>query len=233
MATAPVSTRSPSSPGHSGRIDALIVDRQALAREGLRAMLRGSRVQLTADTEDAEDALRITRRQPPDIVLMDTRSTGALGFNSIELIREASPGTAVLMLSGRRSADEVRQCLRAGAAGYLAKDFTPDTLLRAVEAVMAGGTVIDPQALTEFVQTLSAPEVGSTAAERARISRLTTRDRAMLRALARGRSNREIAAMLNFTVGTVKNRVAEIYRKLDVADRVEAVYFATRCGIVK
>ncbi len=196
-------------------------------------MLRGSRVQLTADTEDAEAALRLTRRQPPDIVFMDTRSTGALGFNSVELIREASPRTAVLMLSGRCSADEVRQCLRAGAAGYLAKDLTPDTLIRAVEAVMAGGTVIDPRALTEFVETLSAPEVGPTATERVRISRLTPRDRVMLRALARGRSNREIAAMLNFTVGTVKNRVAEIYRKLGVADRVEAVYFATRCGIVK
>ena len=88
MATAPVSTRFPFGPGHPGRIDALVVDRHILAREGLRAMLRGSRVQLTADTEDAEDALRLTRRQPPDIVFMDLRMPVMDGFQALEVIKK-------------------------------------------------------------------------------------------------------------------------------------------------
>ncbi len=139
----------------------------------------------------------------------------------------------VLVLAERLSVDGLRNALRVGVGGYVSRDTNPGDLEQHVIALALGGTVIEPALLSVFLGQLQAGDVGLTEAEAANLRELSERDTQMLKSLAQGMSNREIALEFSLATGSVKNRFVPLYRRIGVSDRVEATAFALRAGLLK
>ena len=139
----------------------------------------------------------------------------------------------VLVLAERLSVDGLRNALRAGVSGYVSRDTNPGDLEQYVVTLALGGTVVEPALLSVFLGQLQAGDVGLTEADAANLLELSARDRQMLKSLAQGKSNREIALDFGLATGSVKNRLVLLYRRIGVSDRVEATTFALRAGLLK
>jgi DNA-binding NarL/FixJ family response regulator len=202
------------------RIRILIVDDHPVVRDGLRAILeRQPDLTVVAEASTGEGALTEYRRHRPDVTLMDLRLRGMGGVEATERLCREFPGSRVLVLSTYRVEEEIYQALRAGARGYLLKDATREELLAAVRAVHRGQRPISPEAVDRLAARLPGSD-------------LTARERDVLRLLVRGRSNKEIAAALSLTEGTVKGYLHDVFGKMGVADRTEAATQALARGIV-
>lgn len=203
-------------------IRVLLAEDQALVRDGLRLLLElQGDFQVTA-VEDGEQALACARRSPPDVALLDVRMPRLDGIACVRELKRLLPGLPVLMLTTYDDDRLVRECLAAGAAAYLLKDMDPEDLANAIRLVVAGGTLIPG----DLARRLLAPGPGADTApagEEPPAEPLTPRQREVLALLAEGLSNREIAERLFLSEGTVKNVVSEIYARLNVRDRVQAV----------
>ncbi len=214
-------------------IPVMIVEDHAVMRKGLSALLRETSARVVAETADPDSALKEALRVGPAVVLIDQDEGIQPAFDSIAALRRVLPSARVIVLSDRASLDGVKQALRSGASGYLLKAISRNELVLAIENVARGGTVIAPTALTDLVQTITGQQLGPSRADRTLLDRLNERDLQILKEAAQGRTNAEIAASTCFSVGTIKNRLADIYRRIGVVNRAEAAYFATRAGIVK
>lgn len=214
-------------------IPVMIVDDHAVVRKGLSALLRDTSARVVAETADPGSALREALRVGPAVVLIDQDDGVHAAFDSIAALRRILPSARVIVLSERASLDGVKQALRSGASGYLLKAISRNELVLAIENVARGGTVIAPTALTDLVETITGQQLGPSREDRKLLDRLNERDLQILKEAAQGRTNAEIADSTCFSVGTIKNRLADIYRRIGVANRAEAAYFATRAGIVK
>ncbi len=209
------------------RIRIVIVDDQALVREGLAALLA-----LTPDLDvvgtaaDGRAALALVAAQRPDVALLDVRMPGMSGVAAAREIRAHYPQTRVIVLTTFDNDEYVFEALQAGAAGYLLKNADPDYLAAAIRAVHAGDAVLDPAVTQKVIR--RAARSGDV--EPAPIERLTRRERDVLRLMAAGAANSEIAAQLCLAEGTVKNHVSHILDKLGARDRAAAVRLAVEWG---
>jgi DNA-binding NarL/FixJ family response regulator len=211
------------------KIRVLIADDQPLARAGFKAVLEATgTVEVVAEAENGEQAVALARRHDPDVVLMDVRMPG---MDGIEATRRM-PHQKVLILTTFGLDEYIIEALRAGASGFLLKDAPVEELVRAVRAVAAGDAQLSPavtkRLLDQVARRLPAPVERDAAA----LARLTEREREVLRLLAVGMSNAEIASALVISEPTVKTHVSSVLGKLGLRDRVQAVIYAYENGVI-
>lgn len=202
-------------------IRVLVVDDQELLRRGLRLLLETvNDIEVVDEAANGREALVRVERSRPDVVLADARMPVLDGDGFVAACAEKHPGLPVLVLSTFDDAEVVRAVHAAGAAGFLLKDVSTDTLADGIRAVRSGGLVLDPRVARMVVSPPQDP-----------LSALTAAERSVAERIARGMSNAEIAADLSLAEGTVKNTVSALFRKLEVRDRTAlalAVARATR-----
>lgn len=213
-------------------IRVVIADDQPLIRQGFRMILAAQAdVEVVGEASNGYEAIEQARRWDPDVVLMDIRMPG---FDGIEATR-AIEGPRVLMLTTFGHDEYVVDSLRAGASGFLLKDATPEELVHAIRVVARGDSLLDPAVTTSLIARIlpvlpdaagpSAPSAPSAELRRA-LGELTDREQDVLRLMARGNSNAEIAAALFISETTVKTHVSHVLTKLGLRDRVQAVVLA-------
>ncbi len=230
----------------------LVVDDHTLFRRGLTALLaRDPRLQVIADAADAGQAQRKAQELQPDLILLDNHLPGVNGVDALPALREAAPAARILMLTVSEDENDLAAALRGGAAGYLLKTIEGDALTAAIERAMQGDSVVAPEMMSKLVAAYrgattgtapagassgaaaatTAPARPATHAE-ASIASLSPRERDILRGIARGASNKEIARQHGIAETTVKIHVQHILRKLDVSSRVHAAVIATEHGLL-
>lgn len=207
----------------------VIVDDHAIVRQGLRSVLeREDRLVVVGEAADAAETLDVVPRTTPDIVLLDLKLSTASDSEGIELCRTITdryPGAAVLVLTTFLDESLVLRAIRAGARGYVVKDVDTSGLVRAIRDVSDGGSAFDARSAAAMVRGLHHPEPPKS-------SELTAREREVLQLLASGCSNRVIGERLFVSETTAKFHVGNILRKLGVARRAEAVYEASKAGLI-
>jgi DNA-binding NarL/FixJ family response regulator len=204
-------------------IRVLIVDDQPLVRAGLRRILEAQDdIEVGGEASDGEEALRLLARSRPDVVLMDIRMPG---LDGIETTRRLT-GARVLILTTFELDEYIVDALRAGASGFLLKDVEPAELVQAVRIVAAGDALLAPSVTRRLLDQVATRLPGVEHAPPKGFERLTAREREVLRLVARGLSNAEIANQLVVSETTVKKHVSHLLAKLDLRDRVQAVVLA-------
>ena len=210
----------------------LICDDQAIVCEGLRAILAPvSQIEVVGVAKNGIEAIDQTRRFQPDLVLMDLKMPKMNGIQATKAIREQFPKVRVLVLTTYDADDWVINAIRNGAAGYLLKDTPQEELVKAIINTARGGNPIDPQVTGKILDHI-ARQPAMPYPDQKLISQLGEREREVLRLLASGLSNTEIAQTLFLSEGTIKNYVSMIFSKLGVADRTQAAILAIRAGLV-
>jgi DNA-binding NarL/FixJ family response regulator len=210
----------------------LVVDDQRLVREGVASLLAlEPGIEVVGTAADGREAVEHAVTRQPDVVLMDVRMPGTDGVEATATVRRRAPGVRVVMLTTFDDEDYVVRALRAGASGYLLKDLPAADLARAVRLAHAGVDQFDPAAVGRLLAALHRPaDPGADVAAAGRTG-LTLREVEVLRLLARGASNREIAARLVVSEGTVKNHVSHILARLGLRDRTQAALHARDLGL--
>ncbi len=200
----------------------VLADDQELLRDGF-SMILGSQpdLEIVGLAADGVEAVEQVRESRPDVVLMDIRMPRLDGLDATAQILAEVPGTRVLVLTTFDLDEYVYRALRAGASGFLLKDAPRETLIAAVRSVAAGGSLLSPSITRRLVETFRAPASGTE-----RVESLSDREREVLGMIARGLSNREIAADLFLSEATVKSHVAHILGKTGCRDRVHLVMLA-------
>ncbi len=211
----------------------VLADDQPLVRGGFRLILEAEDdVQVVGEASDGEEAIAITRRLQPDLVLMDVQMPKLDGLEATRRIaQDVGIRSRVLILTTFEQDDYVFEALRAGASGFMLKNAAPEDLVRAVRIVAAGEALLAPSITRRVIE-----EYSQRAAPRkndAGLDQLTEREIEVLRLLATGKSNAELAAHLYLGEGTVKTHVSHVLGKLGLRDRVQAVVFAYESGLVE
>ncbi|GAA2650398.1 response regulator transcription factor [Nonomuraea recticatena] len=214
-------------------IKVLLVDDHALVRAGLRLLLE-TEDGLTAVGEavDGLDAVRQSHALRPDVVLMDLHLPGMDGVAATERIVAELPQVRVLALSTFDLEEHVVAALRAGASGFLPKDASPEELIEGIRIVHRGEATVAPRLLLGLIGTFVRPTRPRVVEVPAELSGLNERERQVLELIARGLSNGQIAEEVGLSVSTVKNRVSDVFAKLGVRDRAQAVIAAYEAGLV-
>jgi DNA-binding NarL/FixJ family response regulator len=206
-------------PAPTRKIRVLLVDDHMAIRMGLMTAIGDAPdMEVVADAEDGDEGIEAFRRHRPDVVIVDLRMQGTSGVALIRSLREEFGTVAMLVYSNYARGEEIYQAIHAGASGVVLKDMPLDHLLAAIRTVYSG---------EQYMPTQVAAKVG----ERL-LARLSQREMEVLRLLATGMSNCEIADRLGLVVGTVKIYVANIFSKLGVSDRTQALVTAVRRGII-
>src|SRR5438552_7012918 len=202
----------------------LLVDDHGVVRKGLRLFLKyDPELEVVGEAADGAQALRLARELKPDVVLMDLLMPVMDGITATATIRSELPDTEVLALTSVLEDASVVGAVRAGAIGYLLKDTDAEALCRAIKAAGAGQVQLTPQAAARLMQVVSVPESPEA---------LTERETDVLRLLAQGQANKQIARSLNIAEKTVKVHVSNILSKLGVQSRTQATLYAIRIGLV-
>jgi DNA-binding NarL/FixJ family response regulator len=211
----------------------VVADDQALVRAGFRMILDSQDdIQVVGEACDGDEAVAACRRLRPDIVLMDVRMPRLDGLQATRSILGGGDGPRILMLTTFDLDEYVYAALQAGASGFLLKDVSPERLIAAVRGVAEGDALLAPTITRRLIERFARPPALPSIATGA-ISTLTPRELEVLKLLARGQSNAEIAHTLVLSEATVKTHVARIFGKLDVRDRAQAVVHAYEMGIVQ
>lgn len=214
------------------KIRILLVDDQALFREGLRTLLGvHDDFAVVAEAANGAEALERVHAARPDVVLMDLRMPVLDGVAATRRLRDAHPECRVIVLTTFDDDDDVFEALRAGAVGYLLKDVSSSRLAEAIRAAARGESFLEPSVAAKVVAEFSRLSRALPARHADLAEPLTERELEVLRLLARGRSNREIAEHLVLAEGTVKNHVTHILGKLGVPDRTRAALKARDLGL--
>jgi DNA-binding NarL/FixJ family response regulator len=205
------------------KITVLIADDHPVVRQGLRVLLSlHADIEVAGEAGDGAEAVELAAAVAPDVVLLDLKLPGLDGLGVLAELRDRNLPARVLVLTSVADSASVTVAMRAGAAGFLYKDVDPDALVRAVRSVHDGHTVLAPEAAATLVRSRSRPSAGGG------LDALTAREREVLAQIAEGRSNREIARLLNMSEKTVKTHVSSVLAKLGVADRTQAALHAVR-----
>ncbi|NIJ11005.1 DNA-binding NarL/FixJ family response regulator [Saccharomonospora amisosensis] len=205
----------------------LLVDDHAVVRRGLTAYLdMVNDITVVGEAKDGRDALRYLAESAvrPDVVLMDLLMPGIDGVEATSVIARDYPGVAVVVLTSFGEGERVRAALEAGASGYLLKDAEPEEVADAVRAAMRGETRLSGRVARCLTRELSAPGSG--------LAALTSREREILKLVAQGCSNREIAQRLTISERTARTHVSNVLAKLHLASRTQAALLAIREGLV-
>ncbi|GAA2869416.1 response regulator transcription factor [Streptosporangium fragile] len=212
-------------------IRVLLVDDQTLVRQGIRSLLElSAEVQVVAEADDGLTGLTAAREHEPDVVLLDLRMPGHDGLWMLDALREARIEVAVLVLTTFDDDELVLRAVRAGAKGYLLKDVTLDLLVGAIRTLHEGRTLLQPAITDRLLRAIrgnTLPDPGFRPVES-----ITDRELDVLRLMACGYTNRQIADALFLAEGTVKNHVSALLIKLDARDRTNAVLRALRYGLL-
>jgi len=202
----------------------VIADDHSVVRQGLRMFLGlDPELEVVGEAMDGAEALRLARELRPDVVVMDLLMPGMNGIEATAAIRRELPDTEVLALTSVLEDASVVGAVRAGAIGYLLKDTQADALCQAIKAAAVGQVQLTPKAAARLMQAVSAPESPEA---------LTERETEVLRLLAQGQSNKQIAHSLHITDKTVKTHVSNILSKLGVQSPTQATLYAVRIGLV-
>jgi DNA-binding NarL/FixJ family response regulator len=211
-------------------IDVLIVDDQALIRDGLRAIFEDrSDLRVVGEAEDGAQGVRLSARLSPGVVLMDLRMPGMDGVAATSRIVQQQSPPYVLVLTTYDSDENVLAALQAGASGFLLKDAPRDRIIEAVQRVVRGEAQLAPQVTQRLVDRIRA---SPRALPVPRLPTLTRRELDVLKAVARGRTNAEIADQLHLSITTVKSYASSLFAKLGVNDRVQATVLAYESGLI-
>lgn len=216
-------------------IRVLLVDDQSLLRTGFRMILEAEPdFEVVGEAADGRSGVSMASALRPDVVLMDVRMPGMDGIQATASITAAGPASRVLILTTFDLDQYVFAGLKAGASGFLLKDAPPAELLTAIRTVAAGDAVLAPTATRRLIDQFAPllPGPGRQLDRDAVLSKLTDREQDVFTQLAAGRSNREIAAGLHLSEGTVKIHVGRILAKLSLRDRVQAVVLAYESGLI-
>jgi len=211
----------------------LICDDQPLVRAGFRTILGAqSDIEVVGEAENGAEAVTLAERRRPDVILMDIRMPVLDGVEATRRLVAAGTPARILVLTTFDLDEYVHAAIRAGASGFLLKDVTPAKLLEAIRIVAGGDALLAPSVtrrlLERFATTLPPGEDSSDA-----LAELTSRETEVLRLLAAGMSNAEIASALVVSEATVKTHISSVLRKLGLRDRVQAVIVAYESGLVK
>jgi two-component system, NarL family, response regulator LiaR len=206
-------------------IRVLLVDDHAIVREGLRLLLsEESDIEVVGEAGDGAESVQLAATLHPSVILMDLVMPGRDGIQAMQDIRVVSPSSQVLVLTSFGDDQRVRDAIQAGAIGYLLKDVLKAELLQAIRAAAQGQPTLHPEAQRHLMRQMTTP------AARSLVDELTPRERDVLQLIVRGQSNKEIAASLRVTEGTVKGHVSAVLSKLGVADRTQAALYAVKHG---
>jgi DNA-binding NarL/FixJ family response regulator len=213
-------------------IRVLVADDQVMVREGFGMILDAQEdIKVVGEAANGHEALRQARELEPDVVLMDIRMPNLDGLEATRRLLHAATQTRVLILTTFDLDEFVYEALKAGASGFLLKDAPRRELLHAVRVTAAGDELLDASITRRLIeQFMSRPSPGEGVPEK--LSTLTERELEVLRLVARGLSNAEIATELYLSKATIKTHVASILRKLALRDRTQAVVLAYECGLV-
>ena len=212
-------------------IRVVLADDQALIRRAIRSLLESSgEIEVVAEAADGREAVAAARRHRPDVVVMDVRMPHLNGIEATRQIRSESEQVAVIVLTTFDMDQYVFSAVRAGAAGFFLKDGDAEPLLEGIRVAASGQAVMDPGALRRLFDEFSRTPQPADGAVRA-LGALTERELDVLRAMAEGLTNADIAARLVVSPATVKTHVGSILAKLDVRDRTQAVVLAWRGGL--
>lgn len=205
----------------------LIADDHQVVRTGLRSLLAGTEISVVAEAEGGDDAVKLALESPPDVVVLDIRMSKGDGLTALGRIKLERPGLPVLMLSTYDNPTYVARSVALGASGYLLKSVPAETIIDAIRKIAAGENIWTRDELRRVTGALATPRL-STDVE----VPLTQRESEVLRQLALGLTNKEIALALNISYETVKEHVQHILRKVGVSDRTQAAVWAVRKGLV-
>lgn len=214
-------------------ISVVLVDDQELVRAGLRTLLaRDPEIDVIGEAGNGRRGVRLVQKTRPDVVLMDIRMPEMDGIEAARQIvgDPALNGTKVVVLTTFDEDEDIQEAIRAGAAGYLLKDISPDELRRAVHVVAGGEALLSPSITRRVMQQLAATTTGGTNPEL--LAGLTEREREVLRQVGLGESNDEIAQTLTISPATARTYVSRLLAKLDARDRSQLVVIAYESGLI-
>ena len=212
-------------------IRVLIADDQPLVRSGFRMILdERSDLELVGEAEDGEQAIALASHLDPDVILMDIRMPGIDGVQATRRLVESGIRARILVLTTFDLDEYVYAAISAGASGFLLKDVQPTELVDAIRVVAAGNSLFGPAATQRLLERFAAPPSPAASSS---LDELTDREREILRLIAQGNSNAELAQQLYLSEATIKTHVSAILRKLGVRDRVQAVIAAYEAGLVQ
>ena len=213
----------------SEKISVLIADDHGIVRQGLRDYIGLQEdMEVVADASNGELAVLKVRELAPDIVLMDLVMPGTDGIEATRQIRAISPMTRVIILTSFAEEEQVFEAIKAGASGYLMKDIKPEELAKAIRGVQAGEPMLHPE-----IARLMMREMRRDSTDQRLHDQLTEREMEVLRCIARGLSNKEIASELVISEKTVKTHVSNLLQKLHLADRTQAAIYAMQKKLVE
>lgn len=213
-----------SDPNQPSPIRLMVVDDHAIVREGLRTLLSEEPdIVVVGEAASGQEAMGLALRLQPDVVLMDLVMPHMDGVEATQRLRELIPSIRIVVLTSFGEDQRVRKAIQAGAIGYLLKDVLKDGLLQAIHAAVRGRPTLHPEAQAVLMR--------QNQEESDPIKQLTPRELDVLRLIAQGMSNREIASALQLTEGTVKGYVSTVLAKLQVTDRTQAALYAVRRGV--
>ncbi len=213
-------------------IRVIIVDDQTLVRTGFRMILATEPgIEVVGESANGAEALDEVARSGPDVVLMDIRMPAMDGLEATRRIAASHPGTRVVILTTYDLDEYVFEALRAGASGFLLKDAPPDQLVAAIRVAAGGDALLSPSVTRRLVEEFARSPAGTRPVPA--LKELTARELEVLKLIARGQSNAEIAETLVVGEATVKTHVARILDKLECRDRVQAVVLAYESGLVQ
>ena len=211
------------------KIRVVIADDHALLREGIHALLsRESDFEVVGEAADGREAIARCRALKPDVVLMDIAMPGLGGLEASLEIRKECPETRILVLTQYEDREYVARFLKAGAAGYVLKRTAGSELASAIRSVHRGGLVLDPQVAREALrESEPAAEAGSNLYES-----LTDREKQVLKLVAEGKSNKEVAELLGISVKTAMSHREHVMEKLGLHNRTDLIRFALKAGVI-
>ncbi len=207
----------------------IICDDQAIIRDGLEMLLKLERdIEVVGLAQDGAEVVELAAAHTPDLILMDLKMPGINGVEATRRIRTQHPDMKILVLTTYDDDVWLFDAIRAGASGYLLKDTPREKVLEAIRGTVSGQAFVDPAVAGKLLQQTASQQVQPSTQI---TDKLTGREEDVLRLMARGLSNAEIAAQLYLSEGTVRNHVSAIFAKLDVSDRTQAVIIAIRHGL--
>lgn len=205
-------------------ITVLLVDDHTLFRSGIRSLLqRNPEFTVVGEAADGFEGVKRAQQLKPQVILLDLNMPGMSGVETLQLLRQDCPDSAIVMLTVSEDAEDLSTALKAGASGYLLKNIDTDYLTRAIRRAAAGETVVAEAMTAKLVAQLQSGSVPPAVSE---LDRLTPREREILDCLARGESNKGIARILDLAESTVKIHVQSVLKKLKLSSRVQAAVFA-------